>query len=183
MVKAEQHAFAPGPHPGSSSAAMSDRMSRVKKRDNGPELAVRRAAPQPWPAVSRGVAVAGPEAADDRHRVHAEAGCCLHRRMLLARVPRPRNLAEGQRGMVGLEDLDQSSEGRGRHGAARGHGLEGSPVLGARCTPGGLGTDLVLDVDRAEVIDVGVQRLQEIRPIVEPAPCQPVSEPFGRPVR
>lgn len=32
----------PGPHPGSSSAEMSRRMGAVKKRDNGPEMAVRR---------------------------------------------------------------------------------------------------------------------------------------------
>ncbi|WP_255410965.1 very short patch repair endonuclease [Blastococcus sp. TF02A-30] len=32
----------PGPHPGSSSAEMSRRMGVVKKRDNGPEMAVRR---------------------------------------------------------------------------------------------------------------------------------------------
>ncbi len=43
MAKVEQHGFDPGRHPGSSSAAMSERMSRVKKRDNRPELAVRRA--------------------------------------------------------------------------------------------------------------------------------------------
>ena len=35
-------AFDPGPHPGSSSVQMSARMSRVKRRDNGPEVAVRR---------------------------------------------------------------------------------------------------------------------------------------------
>jgi DNA mismatch endonuclease, patch repair protein len=32
----------PGPHPGSSSAEMSRRMGAVRKRDNGPEMAVRR---------------------------------------------------------------------------------------------------------------------------------------------
>lgn len=32
----------PGPHPGPSSEALSRRMSAVKRRDNGPELAVRR---------------------------------------------------------------------------------------------------------------------------------------------
>lgn len=31
-----------GPHPGSSSSEMSRRMSAVRKRDNGPEMAVRR---------------------------------------------------------------------------------------------------------------------------------------------
>lgn len=34
--------FYPGRHPGSSSVQMSQRMSRVKRRDNGPEMAVRR---------------------------------------------------------------------------------------------------------------------------------------------
>ena len=32
----------PGPHPGSSSSEMSRRMGAVRKRDNGPEMAVRR---------------------------------------------------------------------------------------------------------------------------------------------
>ena len=34
--------FDPGPHPGPSSTAVSERMSRLRRRDNGPELAVRR---------------------------------------------------------------------------------------------------------------------------------------------
>ncbi len=33
----------PGPHPGASSAATARRMSTVRRRDNGPEMAVRRA--------------------------------------------------------------------------------------------------------------------------------------------
>lgn len=33
--------YDPGPHPGPSSAAISARMSRLRRRDNGPELAVR----------------------------------------------------------------------------------------------------------------------------------------------
>jgi len=38
----QQRTFDPGRHPGSSDAALSARMSRLKRRDNGPELAVRR---------------------------------------------------------------------------------------------------------------------------------------------
>ncbi|GAB7190839.1 very short patch repair endonuclease [Kineococcus sp. NUM-3379] len=32
----------PGPHPGASTAAVSQRMSRLRKRDNAPEMAIRR---------------------------------------------------------------------------------------------------------------------------------------------
>ena len=38
----EPRTFDPGRHPGSSDAALSARMSRLRRRDNGPELAVRR---------------------------------------------------------------------------------------------------------------------------------------------
>ncbi len=32
----------PGPHPGASSAGIAERMRQVRRRDNGPEMAVRR---------------------------------------------------------------------------------------------------------------------------------------------
>ncbi|GAA4961790.1 very short patch repair endonuclease [Kineococcus glutinatus] len=32
----------PGPHPGASTPAVSQRMSRMRRRDNGPEMAIRR---------------------------------------------------------------------------------------------------------------------------------------------
>lgn len=41
MTDGGRPGFDPGPHPGSSSAGVSARMSRLRRRDNGPELAVR----------------------------------------------------------------------------------------------------------------------------------------------
>jgi hypothetical protein len=66
------------------------------------------------------------------HRVERSASGRLHRRMLLARLSRSRNTAEGERGVVGRE-------ARWKHPAGPPHGsgtheqrLDGAQILGAR---------------------------------------------------
>ena len=110
--------FDVGRHPGTSDRALSLRMGRVERRDNGPELAVRRLLHAAglryrvvWPVPGQRRRTIDIAFTRLRLAVFVD-GCFWHG------CPQHLHLPRTKRGVVGAQDRDQPRTGRGRHSAA-----------------------------------------------------------------
>lgn len=108
-------------------------MQANRSRDTKPELAVRRLTSPCWLQVPRRYRTRTRPPAEGRHRLHEGTRGCLHRRLLLARMPRTRSReVRTQRGLLVVEDRFERSERQGYHRAPPLCRLDCAAVLGAR---------------------------------------------------